>query len=100
MGPLETNGQKVLEEFCKDFPDVRSEGSNHMLPPYFLSKFPEARNELTNTIDPNPQKLFTVKDGNRLKGIETGQTGEMAERQIFKLLHDLSCKSQQGTNFI
>ena len=101
MASLEANGEKVLAEFCKEFPGARSEGLNHSLPPYFLSKFPEARNELTDRIDPNPQKTpFTVKDQNKLRGIETGQTGDMAERKIFKLLHDWACKSHEGMAYI
>ena len=38
----------------------------------------------------------TVKDQNKLKEIETGQTGDMAERKIFKLLHNWACKSHEG----
>ena len=94
MGPLETRGKKILDDFCESFPAISLNRSNHVLPPYFISTLVETRDPATNKILPNPLRHLSEKEERQLQGIETRQTGEMAEHDIFKLIHDRSRKAE------
>ena len=93
----------MLAEYCNGFPDGSTEGSNHILPPYYLTKHPETQNDVTEARnDFNQQdeeyKSKNKKHGGKLGGMADNQTGDLAERQVFKLL--FKCKVQKGYEFL
>ena len=102
---FETRGERVLNESCKKFPDGSTEGSNHVLPPYYLTKHPETEsdvNEAREAFDQQDEEYKkqkkNKKHGGILRGMAVNQTGDLAEREVYKLLYN--CKVQKGYEFL
>ena len=103
MDLFETRGEKLLEEFCKKFPDGSTEGSNQVLPPYYLTKHQETENDVNEARKDFDQqdeecKSKNKKRGDKLRGMAVNQTGDLTEREVYKLL--FNCKVPNGYEFL
>ena len=83
---IEDAGRHMLKDNCNNYPCTTE---SYILPPLFLSQFPEVHDHTTLKLEPRVDPPFSGNEQKTFDGISSGQGGEQTEYKVFYLLSRL-----------